>query len=180
MTRPRPPDLSDLSDDDLFAELARRKAFAMREGDMTSMELSAEKGKAKAKAELGASVVAWALEERCAPEDGKPTRCPKCGGAACVEEKKRPRTVRTLSGEQNHHRHVYRCAACRHGFAPFDDDLGIPADGTVTSEVEMRIADFGVNDVCKEAAQRSSMHYACSIQPRSGGLSDWLDGHRPA
>ena len=58
MTKPRPPDLSDLSDDDLVAELARRRAFAMREEDMTSMELSAE----QAKAELGASLVGWALD----------------------------------------------------------------------------------------------------------------------
>ena len=159
MTKPRPPDLSDLSDDDLVAELARRRAFAMREEDMTSMELSAE----KAKAELGASVVGWALDERCAPEDGKPTRCPKCGGGARVEEKKRPRTVRTLSGEQTCRRNYYRCSACRHGFAPVDDELGIPGDGSVTAEVEKRIADFGVNDVFKEGAERFSMHYGWSI-----------------
>lgn len=159
MTKTPPPDLSGLSDDELVAELARRRGGAMREGDMTSMELAAE----KAKNELGASIVGRALDERCTPEDGKPTRCPKCGGAARVEEKKRPRTVRTLSGEQTYHRNFYRCSACRHGFAPVDDDLGIPADGTVTAEVEKRIADFGVNDVFKEAAQRFSMHYGWSI-----------------
>lgn len=161
MTKP-PPDLSDLSDDDLAAavvEYARRRALAMREGDMTSMELAAE----KAKDELGASIVGQALDERCAPEDGKPTRCPKCGGTARVEEKKRPRTVRTLSGEQTYRRNYYRCSACRHGFAPVDNELGIPADGTVTAEVEKRIADFGVNDVFEEASERFSMHYGWSI-----------------
>jgi hypothetical protein len=159
MTKPGPLDPSSLTDAELVAELARRRASAIREGDMTSMELAAE----KAKEELGAAIAFQALDERCSHEDGKPTRCPKCGCAARVEEKKRPRTVRTLSGEQTYRRHYFRCSGCRHGFAPVDDQLGIPADGTVSAEVEKRIADFGVNDVFEQAAERFSMHYGWSI-----------------
>lgn len=159
MTKRTPPDFSAVSDGDLFAELARRRAAALREGDMTSIELQAE----NAKRQLGASLVGRALDERCAAEHGKPLRCPKCGGRARVEEKKASRTVRTLSGEHTYRRNYYRCFACRHGFAPVDDELGIPADGMVTAEVEKRIADFGVNDVFEEAAGRFSMHYGWSI-----------------
>jgi hypothetical protein len=157
MTKPT-PDLSTLSDDELVAELARRRVSRLR-GDMTTMELALESEKAR----TGSSTMALALEALCGCEDGKPTRCPKCGGRARVEEKKRPRTVRTLSGEQTYRRNFYRCSGCRHGFAPVDDELGIPANGTVTVEVEKRITDFGVNDVFEEAAERFSMHYGWPI-----------------
>jgi hypothetical protein len=148
-----------LSTDELLAELVRRETSAMSSADMTSLELAAE----RVKGEVGAAVIARILEARCGREDGRPRRCPKCGGRARVEEKKRPRTVRTLSGEQTYHRNYYRCSACGHGFAPVDDELGIPTDGTVTAEVEKRIADFGVNDVFEQAAERFSMHYGWSI-----------------
>lgn len=123
------------------------------------MELALESDKER----VGASTMARLLLARCAREDGKPARCPRCGGRARVEQKKAPRTLQTLSGEHRYRRNYYRCSGCRHGFAPVDDELGIPADGTVTAEVEKRIADFGVNDVFEEAAERFSMHYGWSI-----------------
>ena len=118
---------------------------------MTSLELDAE----ESKRELGEAQLGHALHERAAREDDKPTRCPKCGGRARVEEKKRPRTIQTLSGKHTYKRNYFRCFDCRHGFAPVDDELGIPADGAVTLEVEKRILDFGLNDVFDEGAARS-------------------------
>lgn len=126
---------------------------------MTSMELGVE----ALKREVGEMHLAHALHERCAMEDVKPTRCPKCGGKARIEQKKAERTIQTLSGKQTYKRNYYRCFDCRHGFAPVDDELGIPADGAVTLEVEKRILDFGVNDVFDEGAARFSMHYGWSI-----------------
>lgn len=158
MTKPEHPDLGNLSDADLLAELARRRA-AKSAGDMTSLELDAE----SLKREVGELHLAHALHERCAIEDGKPTRCPRCGGKARVEGKKCARTIQTLSGKQTYKRNYYRCFDCRHGFAPVDDELGIPADGMVTLEVEKRILDFGVNDVFAEGAKRFSMHYGWPI-----------------
>lgn len=160
MTRPAQTDLAALSDDELFAELARRRSAKLgSSADMTAMELAAE----GLKANLGEEVMRQVLTERCAREDGKPTRCPRCGRRARVEVKKQERTLRTLSGQQAYRRNYYRCSGCGHGFAPVDDELGIPADGTVTVEVEKRIADFGINDVFKEAAERFSLHYGWSI-----------------
>lgn len=160
MTKPAQNDLSSLSDDDLFAELARRRSAKLgAAADMTAMEMAAE----GLKTNVGEEVMRRVLTERCALEDGKPTRCPKCGGRARVEVKKQDRTLRTLSGQQAYRRNYYRCSGCKHGFAPIDDELGIPADGTVTVEVEKRIADFGVNDVFEDAAKRFSLHYGWSI-----------------
>lgn len=175
MTKPT-TDLSALSDEQLLEELARRRA-APADGDMTAIELASE----EAKASVGTVVVARALDVRSAVEDGKPTRCPKCGRRARVEAKKQPRTVRTLSSEQTYRRNHYRCSGCSHGFAPLDDELGIPAEGTVTAEVEKRIADFGVNDVFEEAAKRFSMHYGWSISENMvrrvvDRVSDVLEG----
>jgi hypothetical protein len=153
------PDLSSLTDVDLISELARRRSSLIPGGEMTSLELGIEEQKSS----LGASIMERLLVEKCASEGSKPLRCPKCGARARVEEKKRSRTIRTLSGELTYQRNDYRCSGCRHGFAPVDDELGIPASGTVTVEVEKRIADFGVNDTFHEAAQRFSMHYGWSI-----------------
>jgi len=151
-------DLSSLSDGDLISELARRRLASALE-DMTSMELAIE----RTKAALGSSVMARVLEERCGRESGHPVRCPKCGKTAYVEVKRQARTVRTLSGEHTYRRHWYRCKGCSHGFSPLDEELGIPASGELTSEVERRIADFGVSDVFEEAAERFSLHYGWSI-----------------
>jgi len=158
MTKSNDTRLSDLTDSELLAELARRRS-SKTSGDMTSLELDAE----ASKRELGELQLGHALNERAAREDNKPTRCPKCGGRARIEEKKRPRTIQTLSGEHTYQRNYFRCHDCRHGFAPVDDELGIPANGTVSLEVEKRILDFGVNDVFDESAQRFSMHYGWSI-----------------
>lgn len=167
MTNPKPrqPDLSTLSDNDLAEEAKRlmkeraRRLSSTVAMSMTSMELAAE----EVKRELGESVLGRLLDEKCAGEDGKPTRCPRCGNKAYVEVKKQSRTIRTLSGEHTYRRHWFRCKSCSHGFSPVDDELGIPPNGEVTLEVERRIADFGVSDVFEEAAERFSLHYGWSI-----------------
>lgn len=151
--------LKDLTDAELLAELARRRASKVATADMTSIELDAE----ALKHEVGELHLAHAIIDRASREDDKPTRCPKCGGHARIEEKKRERTVQTLSGKHTYRRNYQRCLDCRHGFAPVDDELGIPAEGAVTLEVEKRILDFGVNDVFDEGARRFSMHYGWSI-----------------
>ena len=137
----------------LLSERARR--LSANPGDMTSLEASIEQEKSS----LGASMMSRVLSSKSASEDGKPRSCAKCGGRAYVEEKQRARTIRTLSGEHSYRRHFYRCKGCRHGFSPIDDEMGIPADGCVTLEVERRIVDFGVHDTFEEGAQRFSLHY---------------------
>ena len=156
MTHSPAKPLSELSDTELMAELARRRTKT--DGDVTALEDAAE----AVKLEVGILVVRDGIEARCIREDGAPTRCPKCGGKARVEQK-RTRTVRTRSGEQTYLRNCYRCSACRHGFAPVDNELGISPRGTLTPEVETRILDFGVNDSFEEAARRFSMHYSWDI-----------------
>lgn len=151
--------LVDLSDEDLMNELARRRAARLIQGDLQAAELATE----KIKVDDGARVLSIVIAKRSDDEDSSPRHCPKCGRRARVEAKKQARTIRTLSGEHTYHRNYFRCSGCRHGFAPVDEELGVPANGRLSLEIEKRITDFGVNDVFDEAAARFAMHYGWSI-----------------
>lgn len=152
-------DLSSRSTQELLEELARRRAAEAPAEDMSAMELALE---AEAEA-LKRTSLAQRLERRSNEEDDSAKQCPRCGELVAVKVKKRPRQVRTLSGQQVFRRNYHYCKACQAGFYPLDEALGLPEGGEVTKEVERRILDFGVNDTFSEAAERWEVHYGWPI-----------------
>src|SRR5690242_13878253 len=79
-----------LSDSDLLAELARRRAGGKH--DLASMELGVE----QAKREVGQASFA-AMVAALPKEDGAPKACPRCGRRTPVKAHQRERRVLTLS-----------------------------------------------------------------------------------
>ncbi len=141
-------DLSDATTEELKRELARRLDLDTKL-DMTAMELAVE-DEEKSFGQL-------ALQERIDGiplEDGKSKRCPRCGHRVPVKVKKRGRELRTISGPVTFRRDYYYCGACRHGFYPRDDELGIPENGELSRELERRLLDFAINDSFEQAAER--------------------------
>src|SRR5262245_28963327 len=141
MTDPKDRPLSELSIEELRAELARREAeqgllpLPADVGDlMTSIELSVE--------ESAASYKLAAVEARLAklgPETGESKPCPRCGQLIAVKAKNKKRVLRTLSARLTIHRNYHYCRCCKHGFFPRDRELGLPTRGSVTYELEKRI-----------------------------------------
>lgn len=145
--------LGHLSDSDLLAELARRRAGGGKL-DLTAMELGVEQAKREVALASFAAMVA-ALPK----EDGSPKSCPKCGRPIPVKAHQRERRVLTLSGEVSFFRNYHYCAHCKLGFYPRDAELKLPEHGDVSEELEKRLLDFGVNDCFEAAAERWSVHY---------------------
>ena len=56
-------------------------------------------------------------------------------------------------------RDYHYCEACKEGFYPRDEFIGLPKEGAFTEEVESRLADFAVNDSYAEAETRWRFHY---------------------
>lgn len=94
------------------------------------------------------------------PKGKKP--CPKCGANASVRS--RPsRTIRTLVGVHQFKRNYHYCNACRAGFHPLDQALGLSEKGDLSPEMEKRVLDFGVHGPFASAAERFELHYGFCI-----------------
>ncbi|MEL7111173.1 MAG: ISKra4 family transposase [Myxococcota bacterium] len=141
---------------ELHRELARRAGG--EDSDLSSMELSLESESLELRH--------LALQERLdahPKEDGRPKRCPKCGKSVRVKSRFRERTLETLSGRVRYARDYYYCAHCSLGFYPRDEVLGVPANGSVSRELEKRLLDFGINDSYEHAAERWNFHYSNEV-----------------
>lgn len=149
--------LGHLSDAELLREVARRR-LARGEFDLDAIEHLAE----KAQQDLGEETLAAAIAAL-PPEDDKPKACPRCKQPVPVKVKNRPRHVLTTAGELRLSRNYHHCPACNLGFYPRDLELKLPEDGEVSSAMERRILDFGVNDTFESVAERWSIHYPMSI-----------------
>jgi Uncharacterised protein family (UPF0236) len=149
--------LGHLSDAELMKEFARR-LVARGEIELGSLELMAEKAGQEVGAETLASTVA-----SLPPEDSSPKPCPKCGRPVRVKARNRVRHVLTVAGELRISRNYHHCAACELGFYPRDRELNLPEKGDVSSAMEKRILDFGVNDTFESAAERWDIHYPFPI-----------------
>jgi hypothetical protein len=121
---------------------------------MTDIELAAE----KLKGETGGPSLASMLA-RMKPEKPTGKACPRCGKRTPVKARDRERTVRSLSGPVTVRRNYHYCEVCKYGFYPVDRLLDLPEEGELTSEMEKRVLDFGINDVYGECAARWSLHY---------------------
>jgi len=105
---------------------------------------------------------AWLRGE--AGRDGsEPRACPRCGKLAPVRAKDRERRLRAVSGEVRFVRNYHYCKACKSGFYPVDERLGLPDKGDLTPEMERRLLDFGVHDTFDAAAERWAVHYATPV-----------------
>lgn len=152
------PDISKLTNEELMAELARRMSGSA--GTMTTMERMGEALASDLKRRtLRAHFDVLEAEEKRTVSSA----CPKCGRATPVKARARPRKLVTMAGTQELRRNYHFCGLCKHGFYPLDERLQLPADGELSSEVERRILDFGINDTFQDAAERFTMHYGLEI-----------------
>jgi hypothetical protein len=137
-------------------ELARRRAAAGNL-DLDAIEAFAF----DAQQDMGGETLAAAIAAL-PPEDGKPKACPKCKRLVPVKAKARPRTILTVAGELRLTRNYHHCT-CGTGFYPRDAELNLPEEGEVSTAMERRILDFGVNDTFESVAERWSIHFPTPI-----------------
>lgn len=149
--------LGNLSDADLLREFARRR-LAKGNFDLDAIEELA----GAAQRDLGEEALAAAIAAL-PPEDDRPKRCPRCKQPAPVKAKNRPRHILTTAGELRVLRNYHYCTLCKAGFAPRDAELNLPAEGEVSTAMERRILDFGVNDTFDSVAERWSIHFPTTI-----------------
>ena len=148
--------LGELSDQDLLAELVRRRqaqaptpnteaAFLKTGQDVTHQLLQAH------------------YQHVADSMASQPQPCPRCKKLLPPRDSQRERTMISVSGKITFKRSYHYCPDCKHGFCPADDALDIPESGNLTKEMQKRILDFGVNDTFEEAAQRWNVHYSTKI-----------------
>jgi hypothetical protein len=146
--------LEDVSEAELIAELARRRASRLG-SDAQSAEVASER---LAESMSRDTFEGW-LVSQSRLENTSPMPCPKCGRATPVRAKARERVLRAISGEVRFRRNYHYCQACEAGFYPLDQRLNLPAQGDLTPEMERRLLDLGVHDTFEQAAARWSVHY---------------------
>lgn len=149
--------LGALSDADLLREVARRR-LAKGTFDIDAIEELAT----AAQRDLGEETLAAAIAAL-APEDDKPKACPTCKQLVPVKAKNRLRHILTTAGELRLARNYHYCSECGQGFAPRDAELNLPEEGEVSTAMERRILDFGVNDTFESVAERWCIHFPTSI-----------------
>jgi len=172
--------LSEISDEVLLLEVARRRAGKMSGARLLALEDAAEEcGHADSH-----RMMQVMFDERVATQDGTPKPCPKCGRRVWVRSKDRERTIRTMSGELSLRRHYHYCERCQQGFYPLDIELGLPEEGELSPKMTARVLDFAVTSVYAEAAARWSVHHSGStisenvarlVVERAGSLLEGLD-----
>jgi hypothetical protein len=149
--------LGALSDADLLREFARRR-LAKGNFDLDAIEELAS----AAQRDLGEETLAAAIVAL-PPEDDAPKACPKCKRLVAVKAKNRVRHILTTAGELRLTRNYHYCTGCKSGFAPRDAELNLPAEGEVSTAMERRILDFGINDTFESVAERWTIHFPTTI-----------------
>lgn len=152
-------DLSDLSDEELVAELARRRAAGRLEMDNLAFELSTEADARVA----GARAMQAYLDAQAAAETIASQPCPRCGAACRVRRRSVARTVRSRHGEHRLARHYHYCERCAQGFYPLDRALGLSDEGELTARMEQVVLDLGLHGPFEEAAERFARHHGGTI-----------------
>jgi len=148
--------LGELSDQDLLAELVRRRQahpptpnteadFLKTGQDLTHQLLQAH------------------YQHVADSMASQPQPCPRCKKLLPPRDSQRERTIIAVSGKITFKRSYHYCSNCKYGFCPADKALDIPERGNLTKEMQKRVLDFGVNDTFEEAAQRWNVHYSTKI-----------------
>jgi Uncharacterised protein family (UPF0236) len=151
--------LKDYSLDQMQAEIEARWAKEHYRPGMTmsQMELLVWKARGMENPAAARSLAALLARMKREQPTGKP--CPKCGKRTPVKVRDRDRTLRTMAGWITLKRNYHYCDACQYGFHPVDRLLDLPIEGELSSEMEKRVLDFGVNDVYGDGAARWNVHY---------------------
>jgi len=89
--------------------------------------------------------------------------CPRCGKRTPVKAKDRERSLRSMAGPLTLKRNYHYCDGCQHGWYPVDWMLELPEEGELTSEMQKRALDFGINDVYGDCADRWRLHYRTAL-----------------
>ena len=153
------PDLQHLTDEELEAELARRRAARPGVADGYALELALEtEGHAWVTRRLDAF---FAAREAAQTTAWQP--CPRCGRRCRVRCKWVPRTIRSLHGTHTIRRHYHVCQACQQGWYPLDAALGWPEDGELTARLEEVVLDLGLQGPFEEAAERFAVHHRGTV-----------------
>jgi hypothetical protein len=156
---PKTKKLSEATDEELVAELARRRAQSLPETfTMTDIELAVHEMH-----ERGGPPSVAAMLSRMKPEKPTAKACPRCGKRIPVKARDRERTVRSLAGPVTFRRNYHYCEVCRFGFYPVDRLLDLPEEGELTAEMEKRVLDFAVNGPFDHIAERWLVHYPSPI-----------------
>jgi hypothetical protein len=157
--KPKTKRLNEATDEELVAELARRRAQDLPEDfTMTDVELAVMGMRDEEEPPKLAAMLA-----RMKPEKPTAKACPRCGKRVAVRARDRERTVRSLAGPVTFRRNYHYCEKCRYGFYPVDRLLDLPEEGELTSEMEKRVLDLAVNGPFEHIAERWSVHYSSPI-----------------
>jgi hypothetical protein len=149
-------ELEKVSESELLAELARRRASKAL--DLSAAEEEVE----KALEEVGSRAMALHLAGLAAAEGKSAKPCPKCGKSVRVKAR-RPRTIRLVRGEHTFSRNYHYCGQCKIGFCPLDLSLGIPEDGELSAEMERRLLDFVLTGTFESCGERWALHYCSDV-----------------
>lgn len=149
--------LGHLSVAELVKEIARRQT-AKGVVDLDAMESFVE----DLQQQMGQDALAATIAAL-PPEEPTPKPCSKCGRLCPVKARNRVRRILTVAGEVRLTRNYHHCGSCGLGFYPRDAELKLPESGQVSSAMERRILDFGVNDTYEAAAERWSIHSRIAI-----------------
>ena len=157
MANARDTRTSHLTDEELEAELARRRGTKLS-GGLRAAELAAETRAAK----QSVSELQAYLDQR---TDVQPRRaaCPKCRKPVGVRARNRCRDVRTTAGEVRLLRNYHFCAPCTFGFYPLDDELGLVEGSDLSPVMEARVLDFAIDEPFARSARRWKKHHAGTI-----------------
>lgn len=139
-----------------LAELARKEMAEV--SPLSRMELDIEEDGRRIKQEQ--------MDKKLASlpaENARPKSCPRCGRNARLRTANVPRTFKSLSGTHTISRNYHYCEACKEGFYPRDEFLGLPREGELSSELERRVADFAVNEPYDSAEERWRFHYSLPL-----------------
>lgn len=157
--KPRDKRIREASDDELVAELARRRAEQLPESfTMTDVETAVH-----SMHHLHGPPSVAAMLARMKPEKPTAKACPRCGKRVAVRARDRERTVRSLAGPVTFRRNYHYCESCKYGFYPVDQLLDLPEEGELTAEMEKRVLDFAVNGPFEHITERWLVHYSDPI-----------------
>jgi hypothetical protein len=151
--------ISDYSPEQLRGELLRRWAVEHYRREMTMSQIELLIWETCGMENPASLRHLTALLDRLSPEKPTGKLCPKCGKRVPVKVKDRQRTLRTMAGPVTLRRNYHYCERCQLGFCPLDRALDLPEEGELTREMEKRVADFAVNDVYGQGAERWNVHY---------------------
>jgi hypothetical protein len=152
-------DLTGLTDEELVAELGRRRAEQGRTQNSYAFEVGLEDDLHR---QVSVGMQQY-LDVHAEAQTTTSKPCPKCGKLCRVRRQSVRRKVKSLHGELFLRRHYHYCGACKAGWYPLDIELALPDEGEATARLEQVVLDLGLHGPFEEAAERFSVHHRGEI-----------------